>query len=251
MPARSSSDTAALVATSPARKTYADEGSDSAELERAAAGERERDRSERQARGDAQAEREHVDLAERAVRVAEEPGDLGHALARADDAHAVAELEQHLRIGDEVDVAAPHPRDRCLVAFVEIEVREPPACDAPARDDDPPEVELAPVELDPVAGLVAELRDDLLDVYRPADDGQDVAGLRRDLVRGHGQGAAVPDPAEGDGRRVTLPQLPQSRDRTLDDDAPGDDRLQLRPPPLQHHLDGEQRQQHAQRVAQR
>ena len=98
---------------------------------------------------------------------------------------------------------------------------------------------------------MTELGDDRLHVFRQADDGDDVAGLRRGLVSGHGQRAAVPDAAEGDGRRVAQAQLSESGNWALDDDAPRDDRLELRAPPLQHHLDGEQRQQHAERIAQR
>jgi hypothetical protein len=137
-------------------ETHHERAACDAEAEREAHGQRDRELAEREAEHDAEAERQHVELSEGGVRVAEELRQLGHPCARRDHPHPIAELELGRIVGQELDVSASHARHRRAEALEQVEVREWALHDVVSGDEDAAEVEHFAVELEVLGAGGAE-----------------------------------------------------------------------------------------------
>ena len=226
-----------------------------AEREAAAARQRERNGSEGEPGRDPDAEAERVDLAERAERVAEEAGDLPHPRPRGDDPDRVAELEVQVRLGDEVDVAAAQAGRGRLEAVLQLEVADSPSGDGARADDDPPEVELVPVELDLLRRAPAELTLDEVDLVGGAHDGQQVARHRLERAGGRDELAVPLEAAEAHRAAVPIAQLVQRPGALLHehraDEQGSGTAARAAALTAQHRPDDEERQHDAERVRER
>ncbi len=181
----------------------------------------------------------------------------GRRAPRREHPDAVAELDHGLGGRDEVDVAAADARDLGAEAAGEVELADGQAGGGPARDEHPAHVEALALELDVDPALVPEPLGRAPHVLGVADDADEVAVPRQELGRGEHRRAVPLQPAERDARQLG-PQLAEAR-QALEVDP---DRLREQRPRLagrqrpavraaQDEVDGEERQQDADRVGER
>ncbi len=93
-----------------------------AELDLAAAGQRDRHLSQHESDRQAGREAERVDLAQTTVGVAERRRDVTHLLRRTNDAHPVAEAEHEVAIDHQIGVAASNPRRHRTESAFEVDL---------------------------------------------------------------------------------------------------------------------------------
>ena len=146
--------------------------------------------AEQEAERQPEPEGEHVHLARGAVRVPEEGGDLGEAADRRQDPDPVTHLQLHVVEGEQLHVAAPHAGDHRVEPALEVELAERTGRDLRVRDEDAAQVELAPVEVDPLLHGRAQPFGDARELARRPDDGDEVRGTEPGLVR-HERGDPV------------------------------------------------------------
>jgi hypothetical protein len=221
------------------------------------AGQRDGDEPDEQPDRQAHAEGERVDLADLALGVAEQRGDVRQLAARRDHPHPVAELEHEAVVGEEVQVAATHAGDDAVEPAGHVQV----AHRAPGRlgvgDEEAAEADGAAVVGEVLADLVAQPVAGLGHRLGGPDDDHPVPRQQL-LVRGDDPGAVAArevgqaHPLVGHAGDVPQPAAAVDLDADVHQAHAGHRvGVRARPPrPGQHRGDDEDRDRHAHRVGQ-
>ena len=148
-----------------------------------------RNRAEQHAEGDADEDRDEVRFAQFLHRIAQQVGHLCDRLLRADDHHAVAHLQLHALIRNQIHAGAVDAGDVDAVFGAQVQVGEFLAVDRRFGDEDAPRYELA-VERSPLfeghVDDVTQKGGDGVGILRRADDQQLVADMQAAVLRGDG-----------------------------------------------------------------